>query len=692
MTLSWPSSRNSFHPAWLLLPLPPLLGILWATFNEFSRVHPALVLRLLLAGVVVVPVLWWRASPAGDRPRRIMKELRVQLPGFLLATLVPSLMTWGIEREWAVWMLFGYPFGCFLMGASAFGSEFEQRTLASLLAQPKSRGAVFREKMAVLAGLLFLATANLVLLLPPLASSGDQGSNGYEIILVALFAFCGGPLFSLLSRSTLAGLVFSVTVPPILYLAATLGLQGIARVRFPEEALPLEWTTWLLAGGIPVYLLTTLVLGWHQFRDLQLREGGAGGRAESKLHPLSLPLDLLLARIFPVASATGQLIRKELRLQVVPWLVASLMIGLWALWLGLRFVATSEEGLRILNEVGSLTLLAGLLGGLLVISTGAACIAEERELGTLEWQLTQPASLARQWRIKLGVTTAVSLGLGVALPGVLLRLGFGREELRNGWGEPELWPLLIYSGLLLFLLALSIYASSICRNTMRATAAAVGIGAGMAGIIGLIILFLGNHLDDRISRNPWESYLPMAPPAWAPTLEFNRVLAGSLAGVLAAVFLTTLVLLAGRNFRRLVVPSHQIFRQLAGLGIGLAVAITAAGLGNIQLTILQQRAWLAEQQQEVRKLLVAELRSHAPADARISHFYQHFGVPTNAAPEVLVEAILAVRGWTASSEVTQLLRSSPGVNPTLAVRYGLTPDISQTNSPSIKSDRTAPRR
>jgi len=157
MTLSWPSSRNSFHPAWLLLPLPPLLGILWATFNEFSRVHPALVLRLLLAGVVVVPVLWWRASPAGDRPRRIMKELRVQLPGFLLATLVPSLMTWGIEREWAVWMLFGYPFGCFLMGASAFGSEFEQRTLASLLAQPKSRGAVFREKMAVLAGLLFLA-------------------------------------------------------------------------------------------------------------------------------------------------------------------------------------------------------------------------------------------------------------------------------------------------------------------------------------------------------------------------------------------------------------------------------------------------------------------------------------------------------------------------------------------------------
>ncbi len=94
--------RNPFHPAWLLLFLPPLVGLLVPSepaslleqFLGASAANPALGLalgvRLLFAAAVVgLVVLGW-IRPRTGRPLRILKELRLQMPGVLIAYLGPG--------------------------------------------------------------------------------------------------------------------------------------------------------------------------------------------------------------------------------------------------------------------------------------------------------------------------------------------------------------------------------------------------------------------------------------------------------------------------------------------------------------------------------------------------------------------------------------------------------------------------
>jgi hypothetical protein len=217
MTHVWPASRNSFHPAWLLLLVPPAISwtVAWLSPGDTStRLHLG---RLTLMALVVLPWVWWRSTNAGPGLCRILKEVRLQLPGFLIAVGLPGVLGIWIHPDLAQWMFMAFAFGCSLMGATAFGAEFEQRTLGGLLSQPRPRIAIFLEKLSVLAVLLSVALAHLVLL-----RSGTPGFEPHIALNFALVGLCTGPLFSLWSRSTLAGLIFSVTVPLLLYLLGTL--------------------------------------------------------------------------------------------------------------------------------------------------------------------------------------------------------------------------------------------------------------------------------------------------------------------------------------------------------------------------------------------------------------------------------------------------------------------------------------
>jgi hypothetical protein len=652
----FPGSRNSFHFAWLLLILPPLasLGMLW--WDQNSPEYLAQAVRLSLTLLAVLPLLWMRSGPVGMRMQRLLKESRVLLPGCLLAVLVPGLLTMTGQREAGEWAVFCYGFGCLLMGAALFGGEFEQRTMATLLGQPLSRGVLYAEKLGPLALLLAFATLNLFLSLAQVSNVSYGSEELGELLLVPLFALCSGPLFSLVSRSTLAALIFTAAVPMVVFLFGLLGLQMIHRLGHPGEPFPDDWGMPLLWIGIPAYLVITAVLSWRSFRNLEVRDGGAGGRSSTGLHPLSWPVDAVLGRLLPASGATGQLIRKELRLHVVPWLVASLMVGLWLLWLLLRHFAKDEGFRGVLNEVSAMTVFAALLGLIIVVGTGAASVAEERELGTLEWQLTQSVPVRRQWAIKVAVTMALSIGLGILLPALLLWLGFSREQLAGEFGEQFGRVGASYAALFFMGLATSIYASSISRNTMKATAAAVGLASGFAGVVAAVAASITANLDQAFVNLPekWEA-AHAGMPSWAPSQELMTGLSLALLAVIVLGFVSGLLWLGGWNCRRQVVPARDVVRQFVGMSLGLVALLAVCGAIAAQLMALKQQEGWYQQLQGQRETLLATLQHLARSGKLPSETYRQFNVPVNAPAETLADAIIESRGSNGAYELARAL-------------------------------------
>ncbi|HAB19621.1 MAG TPA: hypothetical protein DCE44_24710, partial [Verrucomicrobiales bacterium] len=618
---------------------------------------------------------------------RLLKELRLQLPGCLLAVLVPGVLALGADRNVVGLVAVSFGLGCLLMGATAFGSEFEQRTLAGLVAQPLPRAMIYWEKIGVLVVLLGFATFNLWLTVAIPDRFALSVNDFLEIIPIALFAFCGGPLFSLLTRSTLAGLIFCIAIPVILWLIAMLGLQWVYHWQYPAETLSDSWVEGLLRIGAPAYLLVAFALSWRVFLRLELRDAGAGGAKDSSLHPLSRPVDQVLARIFLAGSAIGQLIRKELRLQVVPWLVALLMIGLWVLWLALRSFTTNDELRDALNYFSGIAVFTALLGTLTLLGTGATSVAEERELGTLEWQLTQPPSVRRQWWIKLSVTWVLGLLLGVVLPASLLWIGFRDYPGLDTWSYEHTLATVASVGAIFSVLAISIYASTISRNTMKAAATASGIAVGLVGLVSLAVTAMApvfRAWEEKVQAD-WESN-QISPPPWAPSPDFIQNLALSAAAGAGILVVAALLWMARRNFPCQRVSNRTIFRQLAGLSLGTLLLTITTGAIFAQLVELQVRASWVNNQDMLREQLIQRISGEARLGRLWPDLYSKFGLTTNASPESLAEAIIAAYGVRRAFEelnfvLSRAIQREGGVrlDPQLAARYGLMPT---TNRPS----------
>jgi hypothetical protein len=99
-------------------------------------------------------------------------------------------------------------------------------------------------------------------------------------------------------------------------------------------------------------------------------------------------------------------------------------------------------------------------GLLLAILAGALSSAEERQHGTLEWQLLLPMSARRQWLVKVGVTLMVAVLVGSVLPFAVLH---GDLVLPH-------WSSVLF---VLALTATSIYVSSVVTGGVRALVIAI---------------------------------------------------------------------------------------------------------------------------------------------------------------------------------------------------------------------------
>jgi ABC-type transport system involved in multi-copper enzyme maturation permease subunit len=706
MNLTLPRYGNHFHPAWLLLPMPPLVAIALQWFDDNEAEFLILGLRAILLGVLVGVMATLRFHGGAGPGLRLLKEMRQQLPGALLALLVPGVFAWSGSDSAVPWALGSFALGCLLLGANAFGAEFEQRTLAGLLAQPISRARLYLEKLGVAAVLILLAALNLALALAPEAGFGSARGGVLQVMVVALLAVASGPLFSLLGRSTLAGAVFTATVPLVLALGSIFLLQLAHELAFPNETMPSVWPLRLVTWAAPFYLLTTAILSWRTFARLQVHD--SGGRTTQAWHPLSRPVDGLFRRLLPERHPMASLLRKELRLQVAPWLVAGIMVLLSVLvWL-LRSWADPESSLaRSLNDASLLAVFAGLLGTLALVVAGAACVAEERELGTFEWQLTQPVTLARQWLVKLGVATLVALTFGVLLPAGLLWLSFEPETFSRASGEVHPLAFTTYTTCFLLLFVVSVYASSISRSTMRATASTVFIAGGISAWVSLFFVGAGEWLSQRMreQQDSWTGQIN--PPAWAPSPELFSTL-GLFAVVLNGLLLALpLLAFAGANARRLRVAPAAVARQLGGMIAGLTLVLAVEIVFLSQLVLLQTQADRATSQAELKDEAIRQIRKAQASGLFTPEIASRFAAAPTDPPEAIVANLIGREGFDALASVqTRIHQAAPShtgagspfrMSPGMAGRYGLLPPESQTNAASsrtgtLRTNPVAPNR
>ena len=148
--------------------------------------------------------------------------------------------------------------------------------------------------------------------------------------------------------------------------------------------------------------------------------GWLGGRSETAAEAPSRP-----------HHRVWMLLTKELRLQQMAFVVAALFAVIWLSTAGLERSFADAPRLP-------LNALAVLYAGVLAMLFGSMASAEERQMGTAEWQILLPMPAWQQWAVKAGVTLGLAVLLGIVLPAALRYLspaGDDFHQAARAWRE-----------------------------------------------------------------------------------------------------------------------------------------------------------------------------------------------------------------------------------------------------------------
>ena len=647
--------RNHYHPAWLGLVAMAMVLFVMQCYGSRDYNFLFMIQPVVLCGLGLW-MLGLGLSRLGAKWQRLAKEFRGLMPGALLAILGPSVISmWGPGSEGLASP--AYLLGILIMAAAAFGTEFEQKTITSLLSAPGTRARIYLRKVTVLILLTAIAALDYFFCITGLSADLSRLEEVIFVLFFPAMAVCTGPYLSLKTRSTLAASVFMVAIPLALVLAVQFGVSVAARFKNPDaefmaifgrEFVDLCWVV------LPGYALLSAVLGWRTFARLELRHAGSEA---SGTNPLAGPLDRAL-KLLPHwgDSPTAYLVRKELRLQVVPWLLASVYLGLSLLAaLGERLGPPSTS-LHITFLDIKQSLAVGL-GFLTLLFCGAACVAEERQLGTLEWQLTFPMAMGKQWLIKLCATVGLGLLLGVVCPLIVLIVsgsnGFADIGLPDGlpWLAGALWCVI--------LIGIGIYASTISRNTIQAACVAAGM---LIGIILLAVPITNGWARWSRAQSEEMAYLhglhQVPAPPFDPSPQQTSLFAGVVIGGFGLWLVWLVLRFSHHNFVRGVPPGGVLFKQLGSIVAVLALGLTVSvGLVSLFDSWSMRKQLIESPYSEPRPVPRTELNS------------------SNTGPIVFDSELAKRYGLQIGSTGVRTQRSSKavvtGVPDDLAKRYGL---------------------
>lgn len=401
----------------------------------------------------------------GLLPLAVAKEVRALLPGWVgcLVLVVGAGELAGLHRAFQMWPLLACFMGSVALGALSVGHEYSHRTLAALLSQPSGRARLFLFKQSVLAPMLLIVAG--------VGWTNRSGADDVAAALIAISLLCGlcvAPWLTMLTRNPLAGTVFAIEIPGLVWLGAQL-------LFATELKLPAFWSVMLGASA------TAWLLGWRTFMRLEAIEG----RGARVLWPLGGTAEVLPPRD---RHPVWLLVKKELCLQQLSFAVVAFYCASWLIFLVTGFL---ERTGRISSGADLFDGMTILYSGMLALLIGALASAEERQLGTLEWQVLMPMATWKQWAVKAGTALGLAVLLAVGVPALLLfTAGIGVRT-------NELYALGVVS-----MTVIGLYMSSVCSSGLRAFLLSIPV----VSVLWFIIVFL--------TRPPrWPSPLLLVPLA-----------------------------------------------------------------------------------------------------------------------------------------------------------------------------------
>ena len=295
-----------------------------------------------------------------------------------------------------------YIVSCATLGAYAFGHEYTHGTMPLLLTQPIARRRIYLAKLGVLA-LLLAALRSLLFVVP--FPEGQSPFASLFVPLPILSALFLAPWLTLVTRMPLAGAMFSMSLAAIVLLTAewlAVGQIGMSADANPFKIAFIRWTMLALCA-------VGAVMGWRTFERLEMA-GGGGRRVSNRTRLAAEPASRTLIRRSPI----WLLVQKELRLQQITFVVAAMFVGFY-----LFVVLRTSPGADRSDAIQIIAAINIVVSSLIV---GSLASAEERHLGTLDWQLLLPMSAARQWTVKVIILVALTLLLTFVLPAMLVWL------------------------------------------------------------------------------------------------------------------------------------------------------------------------------------------------------------------------------------------------------------------------------
>jgi ABC-type transport system involved in multi-copper enzyme maturation permease subunit len=424
----------------------------------------------------------------------VANEIRALLPAWIASACAIGAAVLTDPRSHELGLI-AYGFGSVALGAQSMGHEYTHRTLTLLLSQPWSRRRILLLKLAVLSAMLLTlaAFAWLTVLRP-----GERPWIAASFLNGLVFA----PLLTMLCRTPMAGVVFTGAAPFWILVISRHVSAGV------------------LWGSTLAVSVVAAVASWRLFMRLEAIDGRD---ADLQLPRMFRRETRAIGAASADRSRMGQpvwlLVRKELHLQQMTFAVAGVSGLFWITEFGFTKMVPGYVGIPFY-------VVSVLFGALMALLIGSLASAEERQIGTLEWQLLLPMAMWKQWAVKVGTTLGLAALLSFALPIVLAA---GHVSV-NG-----------YAGAIVLLTVGSLYVSSLCPSTLRALM-----------VSGALVI----SLSISASR---------AAVAWSFT---------PLAALVALVPWFALVLwFAFENHRSAERGARRVFRQVMWMAGGLALGV-----------------------------------------------------------------------------------------------------------------------
>ena len=543
----------------------------------------------------------------------VKKEVRLLMPGFLAAMVLAFsnflLPDFGrspfIRGLLVVFPFVGCPAMVLMMALSSFGSELSFGTFSNLLAQPVPRKQIWRVKIFLLAGALFiLGSIWCVFFYLRYAPFRDPNNpqDYWDVFVCAwtflLVVFSGALWTVLLIRQVAAAFWFTILTPALI-LVLTAGLNSVM-----ADA-PAEWIRVTLLCGYSVAGLWFARWLFLRAQDAQWTGG-----------TIALPEMRGLSHWFSNAAATRRwrprvaLWRKELQLHQSQLIIAGVLA-----FLHLVVVFTRKYGQFQRNSATEFVLETfWLLWMVMPVLVGCAAMAEERKMATLESQLCLPVKRGAQFRIKFLVVLMFSVALGTVMPWLLegnrILPDFNLQDAFNsimGGGNnghlggyicfPGTWagvalqlvltlliplsqfiPFLFMAAICAGVAAIAFYGSSLARNTLQ------GLAPSVLGLF--VVSFLG-----LVASRPHEFGLGFL---WRGPMFYV---------IAAPVMIAVVMSLAFRNCQQMRITGVVWLKNLLTLVAALALVISAT-------SAIYHRAW---------ELLSANEPAHGPARWTTAH-------------------------------------------------------------------------